>query len=177
MILDEIKKANVQAMKDKDQNARAIYGVVMTKAMLEQVKKREKQEELTDADMVAILQKAIKELNDECENYRKANNTAEVIKIEAQKELVEKLETKVCAFRHFGANTLELACVGTGQLDASILVKPLIWDIAAASLFIKEAGGRIATLSGKTSLKDLVEADFVLATNLTLFPKLQKEIK
>ena len=40
--------------------------------------------------MVAILQKAIKELNDECENYRKANNTAEVIKIEAQKELVEK---------------------------------------------------------------------------------------
>ena len=44
MILDEIKKANVQAMKDKDQNARAIYGGVMTKAMLEQVKKREKQE-------------------------------------------------------------------------------------------------------------------------------------
>ena len=90
MILDEIKKANVQAMKDKDQNARAIYGVVMTKAMLETVKKREKNEELTDADMVQILQKTIKELNDEEESFRKANNTAEVIKIEAQKELVEK---------------------------------------------------------------------------------------
>lgn len=90
MILDEIKKANVQAMKDRDQNARAIYGVVMTKAMLEQVKKREKNEELTDADMVAILQKAIKELTDECDNYKKAGNTAQVELIESQKTLIEK---------------------------------------------------------------------------------------
>ena len=90
MILDEIKKANVQAMKDRDQNARAIYGVVMTKAMLEQVKKREKNEELTDADMVAILQKAIKELTDECDNYKKAGNTAQVELIESQKALIEK---------------------------------------------------------------------------------------
>ena len=91
--------------------------------------------------------------------------------------LLEKLGQKVGAFRHFGANTLELAAVGTGQLDAAVLVKPLIWDIAAASLFIKEAGGRIATLSGKTAFKDLANADVVLATNLTLFPKLQKELK
>ena len=90
MILDEIKKANVQAMKDRDQNARAIYGVVMTKAMLEQVKKREKNEELTDADMVAILQKAIKELTDECDNYKKAGNTTQVELIESQKALIEK---------------------------------------------------------------------------------------
>ena len=90
MILDEIKKANVQAMKDRDQNARAIYGVVMTKAMLEQVKKREKNEELTDADMVAILQKAIKELTDECDNYKKAGNAAQVELIESQKTLIEK---------------------------------------------------------------------------------------
>ena len=94
-----------------------------------------------------------------------------------EKALVEKLEPKVGAFRHFGANTLELAAVGTGQLDAVVLVKPLMWDIATASLFIKEAGGRIATLSGKTAFKDLANADVVLATNLTLFPKLQKEMK
>ena len=90
MILDEIKKANVQAMKDRDQNARAIYGVVMTKAMLEQVKKREKNEELTDADMVAILQKAIKELTDEGENYKKAGNQTQLELIEIQKALIEK---------------------------------------------------------------------------------------
>ena len=52
MILDEIKKANIQALKDKNAIARTIYGVVSNKAMLETIKKREKGEELTDVDMV-----------------------------------------------------------------------------------------------------------------------------
>ena len=34
MIIDEIKKDNVQAMKDKNTLARAIYGVVMNKVLL-----------------------------------------------------------------------------------------------------------------------------------------------
>ena len=91
--------------------------------------------------------------------------------------IYEKLESKVCAFRHFGSSSLELAAVACGQLDAVLLTKPPVWDIATATLFIKEAGGRIATLSGKTALKDLANADVVLATNLTLFPKMQKAMK
>ena len=31
MIIEEIKKANVQAMKNKDQNLRSIYSVVINK--------------------------------------------------------------------------------------------------------------------------------------------------
>ncbi len=92
-------------------------------------------------------------------------------------QIADKLSDKVATLRHFGSYTLELAAVGAGQLDAMILRKPLCWDIATAALFIKEAGGRIATLSGKTEFKDLVGADIVLASNLTLFPKLQKELK
>ena len=34
MIIDEIKKDNIQAMKDKNTLARAIYGVVMNKVLL-----------------------------------------------------------------------------------------------------------------------------------------------
>ena len=41
MILDEIKKANVEAFKNKDKEARTIYSIVMNKAMLETIKKRE----------------------------------------------------------------------------------------------------------------------------------------
>ena len=41
MINDELKKANVQAMKDKDTVARTIYSVVLNKTMLENIKKRE----------------------------------------------------------------------------------------------------------------------------------------
>lgn len=93
-------------------------------------------------------------------------------------KITSKITSHIGSFRHLGSNTLELAAAGAGQLDAVILTnKPYIWDIAAACLFIKEAGGRIATLSGKTALKDLTEADVVVASNLTLFPKIQKAFK
>ena len=88
MILDDIKKANIEALKAKNSNARAVYGVVMTKAMLETVKKREKNEELTDADMVAILQKTIKELTDEQDSYKKVGNTEQANLIEQQKNSI-----------------------------------------------------------------------------------------
>ena len=88
MILDEIKKANIQALKEKNQNARAVYSVVMTKAMLETVKKREKNEKFEDADMVAILQKTIKELTDEAESYKKANKLEQANQVEKQKEII-----------------------------------------------------------------------------------------
>ena len=90
MILDEIKKANVQAMKDKDQVARNIYSVVMTKAMQQTIVKREKGEELTDVDMVAILQKTIKELDDEAQNYKNANRPEQYEQIMSQQKLIEK---------------------------------------------------------------------------------------
>lgn len=88
MILDEIKKANVQAMKDRNQNARAVYSVVMTKAMLETVKKREKGEQLQDSDMVQILQKTIKELADEKESFEKAGNQTQANLIEEQSKII-----------------------------------------------------------------------------------------
>ena len=88
MILDEIKKANIEALKEKNQTARAIYSVVITKATLETVKKREKGEELTDADMSQILQKTLKELTEEAESYRNVNKTAEAEEIEKQKEII-----------------------------------------------------------------------------------------
>lgn len=90
MIIDEIKKDNVQAMKDKNALARAIYGVVMNKVLLAQIELKKDGKELVDADVVQILQKTIKELTEEKENYIKAGNTAEAENIEAQKRIIEK---------------------------------------------------------------------------------------
>ena len=90
MIIDEIKKDNVQAMKDKNALARAIYGVVMNKVLLAQIELKKDGKELVDADVVQILQKTIKELTEEKENYIKAGNTAEADNIEAQKKIIEK---------------------------------------------------------------------------------------
>jgi len=90
MIIDEIKKDNVQAMKDKDAVARTIYGVVINKFMLQNIEKRKSGAEMTDADMVAILQKTIKELDEEAENYNKAGKTDEAKNVFAQKEYLVK---------------------------------------------------------------------------------------
>jgi uncharacterized protein YqeY len=85
MILEEIKKASINALKEKDQVARSIYAVVSNKAMLETIKKREKGEELNDADMVQIIQKTIKEISEEAENYKKVVNQIETENILRQK--------------------------------------------------------------------------------------------
>lgn len=90
MLYDEIKKANVEAMKAKDAVARSIYSVVLNKIMLVNIQKREKGQDLADADVVGVLQKTIKELNEECENYAKAGNSAQVAEIKTQIALVEK---------------------------------------------------------------------------------------
>lgn len=90
MIIDQIKKDNVQAIKDKNSIARTIYGVVINKYMLQNIEKRKIGQELTDADMVAILQKTIKELSEETENYSKVGNLAQVEEINSQKAILEK---------------------------------------------------------------------------------------
>lgn len=90
MIIDEIKKDNVQAMKDHDQIARAIYGVVMNKVLLASIEAKKDGKELQDTDTVQILQKTIKELTEERENFIKAGNTQEADNIEKQKDIISK---------------------------------------------------------------------------------------
>ncbi len=90
MIIDEIKKANVQAIKDKNSTARTILGVAISKHLALSIEKRKDNVEMTDVDMVAILQKTIKELNEEAENYTKVNNIAQVDEIKTQKAILEK---------------------------------------------------------------------------------------
>ena len=90
MIYDEIKEANVQAIKDKDTVARSIYSVLLNKFMLENIKKREQGAQLCDADAVQILQKSIKELSEEMENYKRVGNMQEVENIATQIKIVER---------------------------------------------------------------------------------------
>lgn len=73
MLIDEIKKANVQAMKEKNSDKKAIFSVVINKYTNANIDAKAAGKELTDADMVAIIQKTIKELNDEAESFTKAN--------------------------------------------------------------------------------------------------------
>lgn len=89
MIYEQIKKDNIQAMKDKNVVARSLYSVVMNKIKLEEIRKREKGQELIDADVVAILQKTVKELEEEKANFAKVGNALQVETIEKQMKIVE----------------------------------------------------------------------------------------
>ena len=89
MIIEEIKKQNMLALKNKDMVARAVYSVLINKYMLAEIEKRTLNEKMEDADTVKIIQKLIKELTEEAENYKKVNNTLEYEKILTQKALLE----------------------------------------------------------------------------------------
>ena len=49
--------------------------------MLANINARANETELTDADVVKLIQKTIKELDEEAENYKKVGNTEEADKI------------------------------------------------------------------------------------------------
>ncbi len=90
MIIDEIKSANIQAMKDKNTTARTIYSILLNKHLQATIESRTSGKPVEDADMVRIIQKTIKELEEEAENYKKVGNTEEFNNIELQKSLIEK---------------------------------------------------------------------------------------
>ena len=95
MILDEINKANIEALKNKDADAKTILSILKNKCKLMEIDKRTKGEELTDVDCIQILQKTIKELTEEQENYKKVNNQIEVENIGKQKTVLEKFLPKM----------------------------------------------------------------------------------
>lgn len=89
MIIDDIKKANIQALKDKNKPARDIYSIIMNKHLLASVECRTTGKEMTDADMVKIITKTIKELAEEEENYKKVGNEEKANTISQQKSILE----------------------------------------------------------------------------------------
>lgn len=133
MLIDEIKKANLEAMKARDQVARAALSVVLTKAKLLEVELRTKNVELADSNVLEIIQKTLKELSDEKEGYLKVGNTERVEGIEKQESIlkgylpkqlsreeileeINKLEDKSMpsVMKHFKANF-------AGKVDMSLV--------------------------------------------------------
>lgn len=84
MLIDEIKKQNMLALKNKEANKRAVYSIIINKYMLASVEARTKGKELTDTDLVLIINKALKELEEEKAGYEAANRNEKVEEIKEQ---------------------------------------------------------------------------------------------
>jgi uncharacterized protein YqeY len=90
MLINELEKANMEALKNKDKDARAILSVVINNYRLFAIELKAEGKEGTDADVIRVIQKAIKELDDELEGYIAVNNQERVQGIKLQKEVISK---------------------------------------------------------------------------------------
>lgn len=108
MLQDDIKKARIEAMKAKDKTTLNVLSVVLNKIMLATIEKREKGETLTDADVVGILQKTVKELGDEREGFLKADRPEKVAELDAQIATVNGFLPKMMSAEEIAAVIMTL---------------------------------------------------------------------
>ena len=89
MLIDELKKANIEAMKARDNDARAALSVVLTRYKLQEVEAKAQGKDIGDVECLSIIQKVLKELSDEKEGYLKVNNTERAASISKQEETLK----------------------------------------------------------------------------------------
>ena len=90
MLIDQIKSANIEALKNKDTVARGVLSVVSNKYKLQEVELRSSGKEIGDKELLAIIQKTLKELADEKEGYLKVGNSDRAKDIERQENILSQ---------------------------------------------------------------------------------------
>lgn len=95
MIIDDIKKENMNALKNKDTVTRDILSIVINKYMLVNIEKKAAGKVAEDSDVIAILQKTLKELAETQENYAKVNNIKMKEELMAQAKVLEAFLPKM----------------------------------------------------------------------------------
>ena len=89
MLVEKLKKDNIEAMKNKDKDARSVLSVVLTKCQLTMVESNASGKQFNDNNVLEIIQKVLKELSDEKEGYLRVNNTERVNSISHQEEVIK----------------------------------------------------------------------------------------
>ncbi len=87
MLIDDIRKANIQAMKDHDQAKRSAYAMVITRYQTLLTSKEGANP--GDPDVIRIIQKFVKELDEEKQGYLQAGRAESAAEIDAQLSAVE----------------------------------------------------------------------------------------
>ena len=135
MLINELEQANIAALKARDQVTRAVLSVVINRYRMNAIELKAQGKEATDADLVKIITKVIKELDEEKEGNIKTGRVEAAQAIDKQKAVIEKylpkmmsedeiraviakLEDKSIPFvmKHFKANY-------DGQVDMSLVSK------------------------------------------------------
>jgi uncharacterized protein len=83
MLIDEVKKANIEAMKAHDADTRAALSIVISKYT--ELKTNGSGKEVTDADVLNIIKKVDKELDEEKASFEQAGRQETVASLDKQK--------------------------------------------------------------------------------------------
>ena len=95
MLINELEKANIEALKNKDKTARAVLSVVINKYRVNAIELKAQGKEATDTDLIRVINKVVKELDEEKEGYEKLGRAEDVKNIEEQKAVIEKYLPKL----------------------------------------------------------------------------------
>lgn len=108
MLTDKLKEANVNALKNHDTNIRNLLSVVLNKVKLAEINARAEQKTLVDADIIQILLKTQKELEEERQGYTKVGNAERVKLIEEQQQFVNEFLPKMMSEEEIAAEIEKL---------------------------------------------------------------------
>ena len=108
MTLEEFKKAKIEAMKNKEKDVVSALNVIITKVMALTIEKRSVNQQVTEADISSLLQKAEKELIEEREGFIKAGRQETVDSLTAQIEVIKKYLPKLLSQEEIKAIILSL---------------------------------------------------------------------
>lgn len=95
MLINELEKDNIAALKNKDKIARAVLSVVINKYRVNAIELKAQGKEAGDVELIKIINKVVKELDEEKAGYEKLNRVEDVNNINAQKAIIEKYLPKL----------------------------------------------------------------------------------
>jgi uncharacterized protein YqeY len=95
MLIEKIEKANLEALKAKDAQARAVLTIIITRYRQLLIEARVDAKEVGDSDLLRVISKVVKELSEEKEGYVKVNNSEMVKAILHQEEIAKSFLPKM----------------------------------------------------------------------------------
>lgn len=88
MLLDDIKRANMQALKNHDELVHQVLPLVMAKAIEKTVALRSEGKTLTDEDVIACIRKLSAEYDESIVDFKAAGRDETVAILEKKKEIL-----------------------------------------------------------------------------------------
>lgn len=90
MLIDELLKANIEALKAHDSNKKAVLSIVINKYKMLEVEARISKKEVGDAQLLSVISKTLKELADEKQSFIEAGREEKIADLISQEQLLEK---------------------------------------------------------------------------------------